>query len=171
MVSEYAKKDGELIPIGGKADIVDGKILKADCWYIVENAEWVEVDFTDGIFSYVLSNKKGVKKVKTESGSILFLVSDDKGNSAHGDSIADARESLIYKAVASFEGQIPDSATGKEWVGIYRSITGACAAGVRCFVEETGKDLDDEYTKDQIADMVKGRFGAEKFSEKLREES
>ena len=73
MASEYIKKDDELIPIGGKADIVDGKKIKAGSWYIVENAEWVEVDFTDGIFSRVISDKKGVKKVKTDNGDVLFI--------------------------------------------------------------------------------------------------
>jgi hypothetical protein len=168
MASEYIIKDNKVIPIGGKADIVDGEKLKADRWYIVENSEWVEVDFTDGIFSYVLFNKKGVKKVKTEQGNILFVVSDDNGNSAHGKTLKEAREDLIYKLVAKFDGTLPKSATGKEWIGIYRAVTGACSTGVRMFVEQTGKSLEDEYTATQIAELVRGNFGAEKFAEKLK---
>ena len=95
-------------------EIVDGKKLKANRWYIVESGEWVEVDFSDGIFSYVLSHKSGVKKVKTEKGEILFVVSDENGNSAHGNTIKEAREDLVYKVVAKFEGEIPKNATGKE---------------------------------------------------------
>jgi hypothetical protein len=168
MASEYVKKDGKLIPVGGKADLVDGKKLKRNCWYIVEKAKWVEVDFTDGIFSYVLSSKKGVKEVKTEDGKTLFIVSDDKGNSAHGSTIAEARKDLIYKVVAQFDGKLPKSATGKEWIGIYRSVTGACGAGVRMFVEKTGKSLDDTYTAKQISSLVKGQYGADKFADAVK---
>ncbi len=171
MVSEYVIKDSKYIPVGGKADLVDGKKIKADQWYIVEKGKWVAVDFTDGIFSYVISNKAGVKKIKTELGKILFVVSDDKGNSAHGETIAKAREDLIYKVVAKFDGEIPKKATGKEWVGIYRSVTGACAAGVKNFVDSTGKSLDETYTDKEIAKLVKGQFGGEKFAEKIKEEA
>ncbi|MDE2233710.1 MAG: hypothetical protein KGJ90_06435 [Patescibacteria group bacterium] len=168
MASEYVKKDNQYIPIGGKADIVDGKKLKADCWYIVESAKWVEVDFSDGIFAYVLSNKKDVKKVKTESGKILFVVSDDNGNYAHGETIAQAREDLVYKAVAKFDGKLPKKATGKEWIGIYRAITGACGAGIKHFVEQTGKSLDENYTAKQITELTVGKYGADKFAELVK---
>jgi hypothetical protein len=167
MASEYIKKYNELIPVGGKADLVDGKILKANCWYIVEKGKWVEVDFTDNVFSYVLSNKGGVKKVKTEQGNVLYVVSDDRGNSAHGETIAKAREDLIYKVVAKFEGDLPKKATGKEWIGIYRAVTGACAAGCKDFVERVGKSLDDTYTAKEIESLVQGQFGAEAFAKKL----
>ena len=168
MASEYVKKEDKLISVGGKADIVDGKILKQDCWYIVQKGKWVEVDFTDEIFSYVLSNKRGIKKVKTENDKILFVVSDDKGNSAHGETIKKAREDLIYKVVAKFDGKLPNKATGKEWVGIYRAVTGACAAGCKNFVDKTGKSLDDLYTAKEIARLVQGQFGAETFAKKLK---
>ena len=169
MASEYIKKDNEYIPVGGKADLVDGKILKPNCWYIVEKGKWVEVDFTDNVFSYVLSNKKGVKKVKTENGKVLYVVSDDKGNSAHGETIAKAREDLIYKVVEKADVKIPAKATGKEWVGIYRAVTGACAAGCKNFVESTKTNLDETYTAKEIAKLVQGQFGAEQFAKKMQE--
>jgi hypothetical protein len=169
MASEYVIKDGKFIPVGGKADLVDGKKLKAGCDYIVEKGKWVEVDFSDGVFSYVISTRNGVKKVKTEAGKILFVVRDENGNSAHGDTIKQAREDLVYKAIAKFDGVLPKKATGKEWIGIYRAVTGACGAGVRNFVESTGKSLDDTYTAKQIATLVKGQYGGDKFAEKLKE--
>ncbi len=168
MASEYVIKDSKYIPVGGKADIVDGKKIKPNCWYIVEKGQWVEVDFTDNIFTYVVSTRNGVKKVKNESGKILFVVHDENGNSAHGETIKQAREDLIYKTVAKFDGEIPKKATGKEWVGIYRAVTGACGAGVRNFVEQTGKSLDDTYTAKQIAKLIQGQYGAEKFAEKVK---
>ena len=167
MASEYVKKGGVFIPIGGKADIVDGKKLKAGRWYIVEGGEWVEVDFTDGIFSRVISNKGGVKKVKTDDGKTLYVVSDENGHHAHGETIKQAREDLIYKVVAKFDGKLPKKATGKEWVGIYRAVTGACGAGVKHFAQQTGKSFDDTYTAAQIAKLVEGQFGADKFKQQL----
>ena len=166
---EYIIKDGKYIPVGGKADIIDGKKLKAGRWYIVEGGKWVEVDFSDNIFSRVISSRGGVKKVKTERGDILYVVSDNNGNSAHGKTAAKAREDLIYKVVAKFDGKLPKKATGKEWVGIYRAVTGACAAGIKMFVEQTGKSLDDEYTAKQIAALVKGQYGSDRFAEKAKE--
>jgi hypothetical protein len=169
MASEYEKRGNRYVPVGGKADLVDGKTLKPNCWYIVQNGEWVEVDFTDGVFSYVLSNKKGVKKVKTEQDKILYVVSDDKGNSAHGETISKAREDLVYKVIERSDVVIPKKATGKEWIGIYRAVTGACSAGVRSFVEGTGKSLDDDYTAKEIAKLVQGQFGADAFAKKITE--
>ena len=167
MASEYIIKDGQTIPVGGKADLVDGKKIKANQWYIVEEGNWVAVDFTDNIFTRVISVRNGVKKVKNDNGKILFIVSDDNGNHAHGETIAEARESLIYKNVAKFDGKVPKKATGKEWVGLYRSITGACAYGVKAFVEEQGKSLDDTFTARQIVKLTEGRFGHEAFKKKV----
>ena len=169
MASEYVRKNGKLIPVGGRADLVDGKTLKPGRWYIVEQGEWVEVDFSDGIFTYVLSSKGNVKKVKTEEGKILYVASDENGNTAHGKTIAEARADLVYKVVAKFDGKLPRSATGKEWVGIYRAITGACGAGVKMFVESTGKNLEDKYSAKEIAKLVKGQYGADKFAAKIKE--
>jgi hypothetical protein len=163
MASECIFKNGEYTPIGGKADIVDGKKLKANCWYIVENGNWVEVDFTDNLFSYVISTKNNIKKVKTESGEVLFVVSDDQGNSAHGKTIKEAQEDLIYKVNVDLNGEVPESATGAEWVSIYRAITGACSAGIKEFVKEIDKDINDIYTVKDIKNLVKGRFGEDEF--------
>jgi hypothetical protein len=171
MASEYIIKDGNWIPVGGKADLVDGKTLNPNCWYIVEKSKWVEVDFTDNIFSRVISNKKGVKKGKTDDGKILYIVSDENGNSAHGETIKQAREDLIYKVVARSDVKIPKKATGKEWVGIYRAVTGACAAGIKNFVENIGKSLDDTYTVAQIVKLVQGQYGAERFAKKLKDQT
>lgn len=170
MASEYIIEGGKHIPVGGKANLVDGKKIKANCWYIVESAKWIEVDFSDNIFSRVLSTRSGVKKVRTEDNRVLFLVSDDNGNNAHGETIAEARESLIYKNVAKFEGKLPKSATGTEWVGIYRAVTGACSAGVRMFVENSGKSLDETFTVKQIIALTQGQFGGENFAQKARGE-
>jgi superfamily I DNA and/or RNA helicase len=167
MASEYVKKDGKYIPIGGKADIVDGKKIKARCWYIVENASWVEVDFSDNIFSRVLSTKGGVKKVKTDNGKILYVASDDKGNHAHGDSIKQALDELAFKVgsrdVEQFRNMPKDTKkTPSEWALVYRMVTGACQSGTKMFVESKGK-LKAKYTLAEIIEQTKGAYGHDKF--------
>jgi hypothetical protein len=163
MASEYVKKGNDYVPVGALGGIVDGKKLKPKRWYIVEGGKWVEVDFTDGMFTYMLSNRNGVKKVRDEGRNVFYVVSDENGNSAHGKTIKEARNDLVYKAMVKFDGKVPDSATGRDWVGLYRAITGACSAGIKSFVEEKGKSLDDVYAKEQICELVKGRFGESKF--------
>ena len=169
MVSEYVEKKGKFVPVGGKANLVDGNILKPNCWYIVEKNKWVEIDLTDNVFSYVLSNKKGVKKVKTEKGNILYVVQDENGNSAHGETIKKAREDLIYKVVSRSDVAIPKKATVKEWIGIYRAVTGACSAGVKNFVDGKDIDFNTSFTAKEVAKMVQGQFGADKFVQKMKE--
>ena len=167
MASEYALKGDCYVPVGGRADLIDGKKLKPNRWYIVEGGEWVEVDNSDGIFGYVLSNKGGVKKIRTDSGEVLFVVSDSNGNTAHGKTIKEARADLVYKNVAKFDGKIPKSALGSEWIGIYRGITGACLAGVRMFVEKNEIDLDKQYKGKQVVKLVEGQYGSEAFKKKV----
>ena len=41
------------------------KKIKPNCWYIVENAKWVEVDFSDDIFYVLFQQKEILKSVKT----------------------------------------------------------------------------------------------------------
>jgi hypothetical protein len=124
MASEYAKKNGEYVPVGGKADIVDGKKLKAGHQYIVEGGEWVEVDFTDGVFTRVISSKGGVKKVKDDNGRTLYIVTSGEFN-AHGKTIKEAREALLFKTAErdlSAYKNMPEKTTKPRQNGL-RSIT------------------------------------------------
>ena len=166
MASEYIKKEGQYVPIGGKADIVDGKKLKAGRWYIVEGGEWVEVDFTDGIFSRVISNKGNIKRVKDDNGKILYVVTDGE-NHAHGETVKEARDALIYKISSR------DTSVYKDWkpsyvkpmadiIKAYRAITGACESGVRSFIESKGK-FPKEMKISDVFKETKGAYGAEVF--------
>ena len=123
----------------------------------------------DGILAKIISTKDGIKKIivwgKKEAS---YLVTDGNGNYAHGKTIKEAREDLVYKIVAKFEGELPKSAIGKEWIGIYRAVTGACSSGVKGFVNEVGIVLDKTYTCTEIAELTKGRYGYEKFIDKMR---
>ena len=148
------------IAMNALADSIKDETTKSETQPLAWTISWAVTEITK---LQLISSELAVALARIAEGS----VSDDKQNSAHGKTIAEAHEDLIYKAVAKFDGEIPTSATGKEWVGIYRSITGACAAGVKNFVEQTGKSLDDTYTAKEIAKLVKGHYGAEKFAERI----
>jgi len=168
MASEYKKEKGKLIPVGGKADIVDGKTLKPDCWYIVEGAEWVEVDFTDGLFHRVVSTRGNVKRLKDDNDNQVYLVTDgDK--SAHGKTIKEARENLKYKIGNRDKSQyekikVTDSFPVTDFIEMYRVITGACEYGVRSFIESQPK-VKKKYTVQEIIDLTSGHYGHNEFKQ------
>ena len=164
MCSEYSEDSK---PLGGKADIVDGKLLRPNCWYIVLNGEWVEVDFTDGLFHYVVSTKGNLKKLKNTDGDIVYLLSDGD-ISAHGKTIKSAREELAFKKMSKdvdqFKGMNQSlEKTPKEWCVIYRAITGACSYGVEQFLNS--QELKDKYTLKEILTQTEGQYGHEKFKD------
>ena len=163
MCSEY-NEDFE--PIGGKADLVDGKNLKPNRWYIVEAGKWVEADFTDGIFHRVIYTRGNVKKLKDDSGGIAYLVTDgDKA--AHGKTIKEARENLIYKTgsrdKSKYEGlKLTSKHSVPELIEMYRVITGACAYGVKSFIESQS-EVKKSYTIKEIIEITEGQYGHNEF--------
>ena len=116
-----------------------------------------------------MSNKKGIKKVKTDSGKIFYIVSDNKGNYAHGESIKQAREDLIYKRTVDFNGKIPKQATGEDWISIYRQVTGACSVGIKEFIQGLDKDIKETYSLEEVLNISKGQFGYDKFKDKVND--
>jgi hypothetical protein len=165
MASEY---DKNFNPVGGKADIIDGKKLKEDQWYIVEGGEWVAVDFSDGIMLRVVYKRGSVKKCTDDRGDTVYVVTDgDK--SAHGETIKEARENLIYKIgdrdKSAYENVgLDDEFSVPEFIEMYRIITGACEYGVKSFIEGQGK-LNKKYTVSEIITLTEGQFGNSEFKE------
>ena len=167
MASEYICENKTYKPVGGKADIVDGKNLKPGCWYIVEGAKWVEVDLSDGVFSYVISTKGNVKKCRDDDGKTIYVITEG-GISAHGKIIKQARDDLAFKIMSKdvdqFKGMnILTKKTTKEWGDIYRSITGACQYGVNEFIKNNAKK--NKYTLEEIIPLTEGHYGHEKFKQ------
>ena len=159
-------------PLGGKADVVDGVKIKPDTWYSVLDGKWTEVDLTDGIFSYVVSVKGNVKKLKNSNGNFSYLVSDDQGNSAHGKTIKEARDDLSFKLMSKDVEQFKNmplktTKTPQEWAMVYRAITGACQYGTKQFMEQKGK-LKEKYTLKEILEQTDGAYGSERFKEVVR---
>jgi hypothetical protein len=123
---------------------------------------------SDEIFSEVVNKRDGVWKLKTIGKSeIFYLVTDGEGRYAHGKTVKDAREDLIYKIAdrdkSAYEGLgLNHEFTFQEAIEAYRVITGACATGVKQFV--SSQERKDEYSVQEIIDITKGQFGHSEFA-------
>lgn len=112
-------------------------------------------------------NVSHVRKVGAKPGETMYLVTDGEGRYAHGETIKEAKESLIYKIKnrdkSEYESLTLDSkVTFQYGIEMYRVITGACAAGVRDFVESNAVAHTD-YTVAQIIEMTRGKYGHAEF--------
>ena len=95
----------------------------------------------DGEFTEVISKRGNVWKVKhVNTTKEFYLVSNGNNKYAHGDSIKEAKEDLIYKISnrdkSDFNHLKLDTVLSfEESIECYRVITGACSNGVKNFIE------------------------------------
>jgi hypothetical protein len=121
----------------------------------------------DGILAAIKHEHGNVLRVQiVGKKSVSYLVTDET-NWSHGDTLDEARESLIYKATDRnpeiYRSLTLDSElTFAEAVACYRTLTGACAAGVRHFMESTGATKDSVSLRKMI-EITHGRYGHEAF--------
>ncbi len=119
----------------------------------------------DSIFCEVLKKLKNAFKVKIR-GKVAYVVTDGL-NFSHGDTIAQAKEGLLYKLsnrdTSAYEGLPLDTIVTKaEAIQMYRVITGACEAGTRYFVENL-KEVKDKYTIAELITLTAGQYNSEVF--------
>ena len=159
------------LTVGGSLDlsgtgITDTSKVKKDTSFL----SWRKGKYilVDGEFTEVLSNRGSVWKVKyIGKNDPFFLVTDGKGKYAHGASIKDAKESLIYKIIDRDKSEFKhltldttiDFSTAIE---AYRAITGACAYGIKNFVESKGVKKE-SYTVSEIIEITNGSYGSDIF--------
>ena len=109
--------------------------------------------------------KSGVsihKVINYGSGKVTYLVQSD-GIYAHGDTLKEARDSIKYKIgdrdTSMYGDYTLDTVLNEEdAIKLYRTITGACEAGTRSFVEA----LDNKPKQLKVADLItltKGSYG------------
>lgn len=104
---------------------------------------------------------------KIASDKVTYLVTDGDGRWAHGDTLKEAKEDLIYKIsdrdTSKYESLKLDSVLTKaEAIQCYRTITGACAAGTKGFVTSLPL-VKEEYTISEIITLTAGHYGADTF--------
>ena len=123
----------------------------------------------DGEFTEIDSHRGNVYHVHYLNGKKNLLITDGDGHWAHGSTLAEARADLIYKindrdtsAYASMS--LDDELTFEEAIAAYRTITGACSAGTRNYIENRlPKPHKAKYTIREIINLTDGEYGAEKF--------
>ena len=87
---------------------------------------------------------------------------------AHGETLKDARNSLLYKLsdrdTSPFkEWKLDDVKTKKELIRAYRAITGACEFGTRHFCESV--KLPNKATIAEAIKITHGQYGSERFEQ------
>ena len=126
----------------------------------------------DDIFSVVDSHRGNVwitHRVGKEE--TLYVVTDGEGHYAHGSTLKEAKSDLIYKIndrdTSLYENlSLDDEVSFEEAIAMYRTITGACAAGTRGFVESRlPKPHKERYTIREVIDLTKGEYGSERLKE------
>ena len=122
--------------------------------------------FADGILARIVSQRGPVSRVvicgKTE---VTYLVTDGESFS-HGETLAKAREGLLYKIgnrdTTEFKVWTLDREVSKrDAIRAYRTITGACETGARAWMEQ--RQTPEKITVQGIIDLTKGAYGAKSF--------
>ena len=120
----------------------------------------------DGIFSEVISQRGNVYHTRQiGSKDTGYLVTNGQGAWSHGDTLEAAREDLVYKVgKRSLEDFSKADLTSLDFttaVGLYRTVTGACAAGVKQFVQQHNIDKAKIYTLEEMIKLTRGAYGHE----------
>jgi len=136
--------------------------------------EWNDRSYikVDDMFTAVDSHHGNVYRVhKLNSSEQLYLVTDSENHWAHGRTLQEARADLIFKIndrdTSVYRNMsLNDTITYEEAIAAYRTITGACAAGTRDFIENRlPKPHKDKYTVQEIIALTEKEYGGKKFSE------
>jgi hypothetical protein len=124
----------------------------------------------DGIFTEIVDHKGNVYRVRRIARTeIEYLVTDGDGNYAHGATLKEAKDDLVYKTTkrrkSGYEGlKTTDILTHDDAIMCYRVITGACSTGVRDFVKNRlGDRRKDEYTIAEIITITEVAYGSRAF--------
>ena len=136
--------------------------------------EWNDRSYikVDDMFTAIDSHHGNVYRVhKLNSSEQLYLVTDSENHWAHGRTLQEARADLIFKIndrdTSVYRSMsLNDTITYEEAIAAYRTITGACAAGTRDFIENRlPKPHKDKYTIQEIIALTEKEYGGKKFSE------
>lgn len=101
----------------------------------------------------------------------LYIVTDGENNWAHGETLKEAKLDLIYKIsdrdTSDYKNMsLDDILTFEEAIIAYRTITGACSAGTRDFIEHRlPEPRKKTYTIGEIIELTDNEYGSDKFKE------
>jgi len=123
----------------------------------------------DGVLTKVVSHKGNVWKVKRiNNDKIFYLITDGNNNYAHGDTLKEAKEDLLFKVTDrkkdDYDGLTLDSELSyEESIICYRVITGACSFGTKEFIANRLPKKKETYTIAEIIELTKDEYGNNTF--------
>lgn len=149
-----------------------GSGLKANTKQLDNILTWCNGKYikADGIFCEVIKKHGFVYECKKLNKDEIFYIVEKDGKTAHGKSIKEAKEDLIYKISSrdksEFESLTLDSViTFEKAVEMYRVLTGSCSFGTKDFVENRLKDKKAEYSIKEILEITKNEYGSTSLQE------
>ena len=169
-LAEYKQNDNNWIVDFVKTERVDGETIKENTYYTLYNHQFVEVQIIDNVKTIILQRKKNIIKGLFLSNLRPCYVVEKDGVYAHGATLKEAKESLIYKITdrdkSDYENYTLDTkVTHEEAIKMYRVITGACEAGTKYFVENVLAEKKEKYTVKEIIKLTEGQYGNEILKE------
>lgn len=125
----------------------------------------------DGIKAEIIKTKGKVKKVKLfGTNEIAYIVTDNNGHFAHGKTIKEAKQSLLYKIsqrdTSAYKNlTLSSKLTFDEAIKMYRTITGACEFGTFLFIKNKQFTKSNTYTVKEIIELTSGQYGNQTLKE------
>ena len=117
----------------------------------------------DGILSEIVSKRRNVYKVINHGYTKASYLIEVDGIYSHGETLKEAKESLLYKISNRDKSQYNDYTlntrlTKEVAIKMYRVITGACESGTRNFVKSLDT-IPEKLTVAELIKITKGKFG------------
>ena len=115
-----------------------------------------------------LMDKEDLKAIVKELYESKF--EDGNGNWAHGDTLEEAKEDLMYKISdrrkSDYENlTLDDTLPVDEAIKCYRVITGACSSGTRDFMKNRLQTRKSSYKISEIIELTAGEYGNKSFKD------
>jgi len=129
-------------------------------------SETQRIEIIDGIVSRVVSaNGNVLKVINNGETKESYIVTDGEAH-AHGTTLKEARESLIYKIkdrdTSMFKGLTLESeVTFEDAVKMYRKITGSCESQTKAFAQ--AHTYEGTKTISELIAITNGQFGSAEF--------
>ncbi|MCK9325665.1 MAG: hypothetical protein M0P69_09230 [Bacteroidales bacterium] len=130
----------------------------------------------DGILSKHIASRKLANGLIVHTGIIVgktnktYVIETPDGVYAHGDTVKQAREALLYKLdntrdTTPYKAWTLDtSITKRQAIQSYMAITGACETGTRHFVETTFSDkVPARTTVQKVIEMTAGQYKSDVY--------
>ncbi|MGV6830344.1 MAG: hypothetical protein ACWA5P_02120, partial [bacterium] len=123
----------------------------------------------DGDFCEVIKKRGKVYKCKKlHKENVFYVVTDGNGKYAHGETVKEAKEDLIYKISNRNKDEykslkLTSKLSFEKMIECYRVVTGACGFGVKDFVLSNGIE-NKKYSIKEVIELTKNSYGGQSFA-------